>query len=328
MQRVRGDVEPPWGLWEADALELSWRYAYRPEFLPLLCEYLGLQAGVRHVLDVGCGAGGLTRLVAEQCADACVTGLERDAELLRRARELAEESGLADRLSLVRGDAYRLPFPDGAFDVVTSHLLLCVLNDTGRAVREQMRVVRPGGVLSAVICFCRTDGLPRYHGRSGLPGDHRIDRLAHELERAWRRAVRPRVLGLQPAIVSQDVVWHFRDAGLADVRVDGHLALVSPGDERIPLEAAAALARTRHERDLVEAQRLRREHGDELAEAGFDDAAFEELLDMKRARLAYVAEDPQRVRRIMEVFTEPYLIVRGHVPGRSPTLRPRGPRPS
>jgi demethylmenaquinone methyltransferase / 2-methoxy-6-polyprenyl-1,4-benzoquinol methylase len=56
----------------------------------------------------------------------------------------------AERLSFVAGDALTLPFADGTFDAVTISFGLRNVADTGQALRELLRVTRPGGRL--VIC--------------------------------------------------------------------------------------------------------------------------------------------------------------------------------
>ena len=66
------------------------------------------------------------------------------------------------------------------------------MTDPEAALREQIRVTRKGGVVSAVVCFSHTDNLPHYHGRVPLPGNHRIDLLAYRLWQVWRQTVRPR----------------------------------------------------------------------------------------------------------------------------------------
>jgi len=210
--RVRS---PAVGHWKGEEMELVGRYAYRPEFRPLLFDYLGARRGQR-ALDVGSGSAYLARLLAREL-DSRVTSLDADDAMLAVARRLVSEEGLEERVSIVAGDAYELPFADDSFDLVTSHLLMCILNDPARALQEQMRVTRAGGTVSCVVCFCHTDRLPHYHGRSGLPGDLRIDALRHDLARVWRTTVRPRLLDLDHDVVNQDIVWHFRQAGLLDV---------------------------------------------------------------------------------------------------------------
>ena len=175
-------------------------------------------------------------------------------------------------------------------------------------------MTRPGGTVSAIACFCHSGGLPRYHGRYPLPGNHRIDELDRKLDRIWRRTVRSRLLGVDHSILNLDLVWQFKAASLQDVQVNGHLILVSPGDARIPVEEGAAYALARHRKELDGLIRTRREHGEELAAAGFSLAEFDELIALKRARYEYLQGDPARVREVMEVFTEPLLIVRGTRP--------------
>lgn len=84
------------------------------------------------VLDVGCGTGELTRvLAAETGADGRVVGLDADASLLAVAREHAP---------VVRGDAVSLPFAADSFDLVVCQALLVNLPDPAAAVGEFARV--------------------------------------------------------------------------------------------------------------------------------------------------------------------------------------------
>lgn len=114
---------PVTGYFEGENLELGWRYAYRPEFVPLLLDYLGAQPGM-NVLEVGCGTGFLTRLMARTLDDLNVIGVEPDRQMLNDARRIVEREGLVERVQFSQGDAYSLPFPDRAFDLVTSQTLL------------------------------------------------------------------------------------------------------------------------------------------------------------------------------------------------------------
>jgi len=54
------------------------------------------------------------------------------------------------RLEWCQADAHALPFPDGIFDAVTSGYLLRNVSDISQALREQMRVVKPG---RRVVCL-------------------------------------------------------------------------------------------------------------------------------------------------------------------------------
>jgi hypothetical protein len=166
-------------------------------------------------------------------------------------------------------------------------------------------------MVSAIACFCRSGNLPHYHGRYPLADNHRLDQLDLKLDHTFRRTVRPRLLGVDHSILNLDLLWQFKAAGLQDVQINGHLALISPGDARIPIEEGALYALDRHQKALERLIRMREEHGEELAEDGFSLAEFDELITLKRARHKYLQADPSRVREVMEVFTQPLLIIRG-----------------
>ena len=175
-------------------------------------------------------------------------------------------------------------------------------------------MTHPGGTVSAVACFCHTDGLPHYHGRYPRPGNRRLDELNHKLWQVYRRAVRPRLLDADLSAPNQELLWDFKTAGLEDVQINGHLILVSPGDARIPLEDAAAYALSRHEIEQERLNNMQEQYGEELAEAGFSRAEFGELMALKSARDDYLKADSARVLEVMEVYTDPLLIVRGTKP--------------
>ncbi len=111
------------GYFEGERLELLWRYAYRPEFVPLLMDYLGVQPQSQ-VLDIGCGTGFLSRLIARSVGGAQVTGLDTDSASLELGRELIVAENLGAQVKLISGSAYELPFPDEHFDTITSQTLL------------------------------------------------------------------------------------------------------------------------------------------------------------------------------------------------------------
>lgn len=93
------------------------------------------------VLDVGSGPGVLATEVARRCLLGQVVALDQSPERSSQAgMRLARYGGY----SLV-GDAAILPFEDGAFDLVYCRFLLEYLRDPQQAVREMVRVCRPGG---------------------------------------------------------------------------------------------------------------------------------------------------------------------------------------
>jgi ubiquinone/menaquinone biosynthesis C-methylase UbiE len=111
-----------------------------------LADQAGLGSAQR-VLEIGCGTGNLALLVKRSDPRLEVTGLDPDPRALARADRKAHRAGLA--LSLDRGFADQLPYPDGRFDRVLSSLMFHHLDaaQQATAVREALRVLRPGGSL-------------------------------------------------------------------------------------------------------------------------------------------------------------------------------------
>ncbi|MBL0748188.1 class I SAM-dependent methyltransferase [Nocardioides baculatus] len=114
-----------------------WWYAGRRALVRKLVR--GVPVG--RALDVGCGSAGNTAVLRD--AGWQVTGLEYSpaAAALARSRDL----------SIVRGDARRLPFPDASFDLVMSTDMWEHIDEDDRVAAEAARVLRPGGRLLVAV---------------------------------------------------------------------------------------------------------------------------------------------------------------------------------
>ncbi len=100
---------------------------------------------VHDVLDIGAGPGILAVELAGLLPSARITGLDIDPAMVERATGRATREGCAGRVSFVIGDAARLPFPDGSFDLVTSTFSVHHWADAPAGFAEIHRVLRPGG---------------------------------------------------------------------------------------------------------------------------------------------------------------------------------------
>jgi SAM-dependent methyltransferase len=105
-----------------------------------------LRAG-QSLLDIGSGPGTITVDLAQRVAPGPVTAVEVTEAALAVTRAEFERRGLTSA-RLVTGDVHDLPFPSGSFDVVHAHQVLQHVADPVTALREMVRVCRPGGVVA------------------------------------------------------------------------------------------------------------------------------------------------------------------------------------
>ncbi|MFR9728136.1 class I SAM-dependent methyltransferase [Saccharopolyspora sp. MS10] len=102
----------------------------------------GLRPAPGPVLDVACGAGRWTRVLAEQVGPDRVLGLDAAAPLLELAREAVPG------VLFTEGDARALPFPDGFLGAVNCSDALHVLPDPHRVIAEVARCLHPAGTFT------------------------------------------------------------------------------------------------------------------------------------------------------------------------------------
>ncbi|MDB5218657.1 MAG: Ubiquinone/menaquinone biosynthesis methyltransferase UbiE [Myxococcaceae bacterium] len=110
---------------------------------PELVRFAGITKGAK-VLDVGCGTGVVALTAARLGADA--RGIDLTPELVAHARENAAIMQLD--VDFREGDAEALAFEDGAFDVVVSQFAHMFAPRPDVAIKEMLRVLKPGGVVA------------------------------------------------------------------------------------------------------------------------------------------------------------------------------------
>jgi demethylmenaquinone methyltransferase/2-methoxy-6-polyprenyl-1,4-benzoquinol methylase len=106
------------------------------------------------LLDLATGTGAIALKAADMYPAATVTGADFSEEMLRRAKT---KSG-ADAVRWLRADAARLPFEDESFDGITEGYLLRNVEDVDGVLREQHRVLKPGGRI-VILETCPPSGL-------------------------------------------------------------------------------------------------------------------------------------------------------------------------
>ena len=121
---------------------------YSADFLALLAQRWRLHE-VQTALDVGCGVGHWGRLLAgRMSAAAHVVGIDREQAWVETARARAAATGRGERFEYLRGTVEALPFAADSFDLVTCQTLLIHVRDPRAALREMIRVTRPGGLIA------------------------------------------------------------------------------------------------------------------------------------------------------------------------------------
>jgi SAM-dependent methyltransferase len=145
-----------------------------------LLERAGVEPGMR-VLDVGCGPGDVSFLVAELVGrDGTVVGVERDEQALASARRRVGKLGHAN-VEFVLGDFREVELA-GPFDAVVGRLVLMYQGDPTAAVASVARHVRPGGVVVfAEMCLHLDSVLPKRAMASWppTPASEQLNELIH-----------------------------------------------------------------------------------------------------------------------------------------------------
>jgi ubiquinone/menaquinone biosynthesis C-methylase UbiE len=131
--------------WVARAYDRGVQAAFRDVFSALAEDLFTDIAGIRRGLDVGCGPGQFTILIAERLHDAELWGIDLAPTMIELARRHAAASSAAARLHFEVADVAHLPFPDGHFDAVMSSGSIKHWPDQAGALREIHRVLVPGG---------------------------------------------------------------------------------------------------------------------------------------------------------------------------------------
>jgi ubiquinone/menaquinone biosynthesis C-methylase UbiE len=176
------------------------RYTLQSGWTKSLRRYLferGQAWSAKNILDVGCGTGALEADAAETLPGfaGSITGLDISLETLVYAKFTETPA------SWVQGDALRLPFRSGQFDLVFCHFLLLWVQDPLQVLGEMSRVVRPGGFVLALA-------EPDYGGRLDFPPEM-------EVIGSWQEASLRRQ-GANPWI-GRRLGWLLRHTGLEQV---------------------------------------------------------------------------------------------------------------
>ena len=132
-----------------------------PAFLESLPDVKGLLG-----LDIGCGEGYNTRLLARN--DARMTGVDVSGVFIRSAHESEQET--PSSIDYLVASAVELPFSDAHFDFATGFMSFMDIPETERVIAEAYRILKPGGFLQFSISHpcCDTPHRVNLRDENGL----------------------------------------------------------------------------------------------------------------------------------------------------------------
>lgn len=169
--------------------------------------------------DIGCGLGHWSRLLYPYLrAPARFAGVDREARWVSEAAvnfHRAFPQVPPDLLTVVRGDATAIPLPNDTFEVVTCQTLLMHLARPADALREMVRILRPGGLL---VCV-EPNNLWNYLAFTSLTAEEPVEVLVRRFE-FWLRYHRGKAAAGQGDHGIGDLLpGAFAQAGLTDIMV-------------------------------------------------------------------------------------------------------------
>lgn len=184
------------------------------------------------VLDVACGTGETACYIAERYG-AKVFGIDISRNMIEKARRKAAERGL--KIEFRIGDAHNIPYPDSFFDITISECTVCLL-DKERALREMVRVTKPGGYVGIHdVCWREDapeeikrrllilegedpetlDGWRRLFEEVGLIDIITVDKS--DLMRGWARDIRRRIGFWGELKIFSKVLFRWGYSGLRNI---------------------------------------------------------------------------------------------------------------
>jgi demethylmenaquinone methyltransferase/2-methoxy-6-polyprenyl-1,4-benzoquinol methylase len=202
-----------------DRVGAALSFGQDPRWRRAMVDAVGADAQDR-VLDVATGTGMVAEALVRRCG-CSVVGLDQSEAMLAQARARVQRDGrLQSRVSLLVGEAERLPFADHEFDHLTFTYLLRYVDDPAATLRELARVVRPGGHIASVEFGVPSARIWRAlwtaYVRIGLPA------LGRLVSREWRDTGTFLSQSI-PAFYAQrslaDLAALWEQAGIAEVQV-------------------------------------------------------------------------------------------------------------
>jgi ubiquinone/menaquinone biosynthesis C-methylase UbiE len=293
-----------WGKYQtAEEMEISRKYEYDLSFLPFLYEWLGLKPDMM-VVDVGCGSGYFTRILARGLKEeGKVVGVDPDETLILEAEEIAEREEFSN-IEFKVGSIYKIPLPDNYADLVVCHIVLCNITRQFDAILEMKRVAKNGGKVAVIE--------PAKGGGTCYP-DKKLNELYERFRRAFGTALDKEWRHQKPEMsdyienIYLKLPQLFLKAGLTNIALNGYLSTFLLCDTKRSMEEIQRYLKAR----LVLWRKLKKRNKEYVLIGGMKEEEFEELFQRYVDYLGSLVNNPEKIRQTAEVEIVSRVIVCG-----------------
>lgn len=214
-------------------------------------EWLAPPAGLRW-LDVGCGNGAFTELVAAHCAPASMHGIDPSLPQI----EFARDQPALRAADFRAGDAMALPYAAASFDVAVMPLVIFFVPDAQKGVDEMARVVARGGCVAAYAWDMHGGGFPYFALQTEMralglavptppsPESSRLEAMREHWSRAGLVQIELRTITVERCYAGFDEYWDIVQGGpsvagqLRSLSADTQAHLKSRMRQVLPVDAA------------------------------------------------------------------------------------------
>lgn len=214
----------------AEVMEFSRQHIFTEQALEQFSSYTGAKDGIE-MADIGCGTGSFTRYLRKKTGESGkITGIDSNKEYLSFAKEKTKEEKIDSGISFVLADAYELPFESESLDAVTDHTLLIHIKEPERFLKEELRVLRKGGVISTATYLADTV-FPEWENECGV-----FEQL-EKTQKKIKELLKKHVFFSDVPIGANDrhiygIASRYRKAGVRKVEINGILSVFTPDDHR------------------------------------------------------------------------------------------------
>jgi len=288
-------------------METSRKYEYEPEFIPFICKWLCPTKSYSVIVDIGCGSGYFTRIIAGCLKKkGKVVGIDADRRLVQEAEKICQRKRVSN-IHFKEGNIWKIPLKSNYADLVVSHVVLSNIPRQFDAILEMKRIAKIGGKV-AVIDSAKGGGQYFPDERLNELFGQFLKTYGAAIDKGWRQK-------LDMSSYVED--FHFRipqlflKAGLTDITLNGHLSTFLLCDERRNMKEM----RTHMQARLDVWKKLEKRNEKFASMGGMEKREFQELFQRYSDYLENLIADPRKIKRTPEVHLTSRVIVCGSKAG-------------